>query len=226
MPTFVDDSRSPKKLIVYDLDGTLADTREDITRSANHMRAEAGLSSLTRDEICRHVGLGLRQLVEKCLETTEESRVEQGMKIYRAYYSQHLLDHTVLYPRVLEVLQYFRSRSQAVITNKPNPYSREILVKLGVADFFVEIVGGESAYGKKPEPASLLAVLKKEGIGPAETLMVGDSPIDIETGRRAGVVTVAVAHGFAGREELESAAPDLLVEDFSQLLELARGRGW
>jgi phosphoglycolate phosphatase len=213
---------SARRLIVYDLDGTLADTREDITRSANHMRAEMDLGPLTRDEICRHVGLGLHQLVEKCLETTDAALVERGMRIYRAYYSQHLLDHTVLYPSVMEVLEYCRTYSQAVITNKPNPYSREILERLRVADFFAEIVGGESSYGKKPEPASLLAIMRREGIRPEETLMVGDSPIDVETGRRAGVATVGVAQGFSGREELAVAAPDTLVGNFDELLELVR----
>lgn len=215
-----------KRLIIYDLDGTLADTREDISRSANHMRGQLGLPPLPREEICRFVGLGLKQLVENCLGTGDSVRVEEGMKIYRAFYTEHLLDNTVLYPSVTEVLEHFRGRTQAVVTNKPDPYSRDILTALGVAGYFAEIIAGNSGYAKKPDPASLMALMEKEKALPDQTLLVGDSPVDIQTGARAGVHTIAVAQGFVPREELESAGPHALVEDFSELLELVRARGW
>ena len=215
-----------KRLIIYDLDGTLVDTREDIARSANHMRGEMGLAPLPRGQICRFVGLGLRQLVENCLETDDTVRIEEGMTIYRAFYSEHLLDHTTLYPSVRAVLDYFQSRAQAVVTNKPDPYSTLILTALGVAGYFTEIIAGNSGYPKKPDPASVLTLLEKGKIHPEETLLIGDSPVDIETGTRAGVHTVGVAQGFAPRADLELAGPPDLVEDFNQLLELAKERRW
>lgn len=217
---------SGKRLILYDLDGTLVDTREDIARAANHMRSEMGMDPLPREAICRFVGLGLRQLMQGCLETEDPGRIEQGTKLYRAHYTQHLLDHAVLYPSVREVLDHFRGRTQAVVTNKPNPYSREILEALGVAGYFMEILAGDSEYPKKPDPAGILAVMARAVAIPAQTLWVGDSPIDVQTGARAGIQTVGVAHGFSPREELAASGPDELVEDFSQLLELARKRGW
>lgn len=217
---------SGKRLILYDLDGTLVDTREDISRAANHMRSEMGLGSLPRETICRFVGLGLHQLVQSCLETEDLEQVERGVALYRAHYTQHLLDNTILYPSVSEVLNHFRERTQAVITNKPNPYSREILEALGVAGYFVEIVAGNSGYAKKPDPAGILAIMQRAGAAPEQTLLVGDSPIDVESGVRAGIATVGVAHGFSPRQELEAAGPDELVEDFSELLQLVRERGW
>ena len=215
------------RLILYDLDGTLVDTREDITRAANHMRAQMDLPPLSLREVCRFVGLGLRQLVASCLEAQEDDvRIEEGMRIYRAYYAEHLLDHTVLYPGVREVLDHFRGRSQAVVTNKPNPYSRQILEGLGVAGYFVKIVAGDSGYAKKPDPSAILSLMEEEQALSSQTVLVGDSPIDVEAGTRAGICTVAVAQGFSDRQELESARPQQLVDNFGQLLELARSRGW
>lgn len=216
----------PKRMVLYDLDGTLADTRQDIANAVNHMRAQMGFPPLPEDEICGYVGLGLKQLVESCLGDADGASVEQAMAVYRAFYAEHLLDHTRLYPGVREVLEYFRTRGQAVITNKANPYSRRILEALGVARYFLEIVGGDSGWPKKPDPESLRAILRREQVIPAQAIFVGDSPIDVETGAKAGVLTVAVAQGFSSRAELESARPDRMVEDFGQLLALARKEGW
>lgn len=226
MPISGKNGHGPKQLILYDLDGTLADTREDITRAANHMRGQMGLGPLPRAEVCRFVGLGLRQLVQNCLETEDSARVDQGITLYRAHYSAHLLDHTVLYPSVQEVLDHFRARAQAVVTNKPDPYSRDILEKLGVAGYFLKIVAGNSGYAKKPDPAGIRAIMRKAGADPARTLLVGDSPIDVQTGAQAGIATVGVTQGFCARAELEAAGPDELVENFGELLKLARNRGW
>lgn len=214
------------KLIVYDLDGTLVDTRRDIAEAANHMRARMNLPPLPEKEICGYVGLGLQKLVEGCLNTTDPAKAGEGTRIYRAFYTEHLLDNTALYPGVREVLEHFRPRRQAVITNKPDPASRRILEALGVAGFFTEIVAGDSGWPKKPDPASLLDLMRREGAEPGGTVFVGDSPIDVETGAKAGVVTVGVAQGFCDRGELETSGPDHLLEGFPELLELAKERAW
>ena len=224
--SFMKGSGWGKRLIFYDLDGTLVDTREDISQAANHMRAQLGMGPLSREEICSYVGFGLRQLVQNCLQTEDAQRTEQGLSIYRSFYREHLLDHTALYPGVREVLDYFRGRLQAVVTNKPNPASRQILQALGVADYFMEILGGDDGYPKKPDPAGLRAILDRSKVEPHQALLVGDSPIDIQTGTRAGVATVVVAQGFSPREELVAAKPEEFVEDFPQLLKLARQRAW
>lgn len=211
---------------MYDLDGTLVDTRQDIARAANHMRAARGLAPLPREEICRHVGLGVSQLVESCLGTDDPQAIEEGIRTYRAHYAEHLLDHTVLYPAAQEVLEHFRERKQAIVTNKPNPYSREILAGLGVSDYFFEIVAGDSGFAKKPDPEAILGLMKRANAPAGETLLVGDSPIDVETGRRAGVKTAGVAHGFSPVEELERACADWIVKDLGEFLELARMQRW
>ncbi len=213
-------------MILYDLDGTLADTRKDIAQAANHMRAQMQLRPLPDQAICGYVGLGLRKLVQSCLGTEEDRRTEEGMRIYRAFYAEHLLDHTVLYPGVREALEFFRPRQQAVVTNKPNPYSRQILEGLGIVGYFFEIIAGDSEYAKKPDPESLLAIMSRQGISASEAVLVGDSAIDVETGARAGVFTVGVTHGFSDEQELKAARPDCVVDSFEQLLKFAQREGW
>ncbi len=215
-----------KRLIIYDLDGTLVDTLQDITSAANHMLSRLNAPLLTSDRVRRFVGRGIQQLVAECLNTDDPQRIQEGLGIYRAHYRQHLVDHSRLYPGTRDVLEHFRMRTQAVITNKPNPYSRELLAALGVADYFLDIIGGDSPYPRKPDPTSLRSTMERVGATPEETLLVGDSPIDIETGRRAGVFTVTVTHGVADREELAAAAPDLMVGDLTELLVVAKRHGW
>ena len=215
-----------RQLICYDLDGTLVDTLEDIAQAANHMLRELQVPPLPVHEIRRSIGKGLHELVTHCLKTEDPQRIEQGTRIYRAYYTQHLLDHSRLYAGTQALFDHFSTRRQVVITNKPNPYSRQILESLGVAHYFCEIVAGNSAYPKKPHPAALLALMEREQVHPMDTIFIGDSPVDIETGRSAGVVTIGVLHGFSDAQELITAHPDVLVENFAQLLELAQRHGW
>lgn len=216
-----------KRLILYDLDGTLVDTGEDIANAANHMIETLCGVALPREVIRRFVGQGLHDLVTRCLDTEDPVRIQRGLKLFEAHYASHLTDHSALYPWTLEVLQYFEPRSkQAVLTNKPDPFARDLLNALGVADYFVEILAGGSRYPKKPDPAAARSVMERCQVGPEETLLIGDSLIDLETGRNAGVFTVIVAQGFAHQEALHAAAPDALVQDLKEFLQLAQQRGW
>ena len=215
-----------KKLIVYDLDGTLVDTLQDITEAANHMLSTMQAPLLTPDQVRRFVGKGIQQLVSDCLGIDDPGRIAQGLTLYRSYYSRHLADHSALYPGARELLEHFRTRQQAVITNKPNPYSRDLLAALGVAGYFFEIIGGDSPYPRKPDPTSVQSVMRQAGAAPAETLFVGDSPIDVETGRRAGVFTVTVTQGLADAQELAAASPDAMVSDLKELLDLVKRNVW
>ncbi len=216
----------PRRLIVYDLDGTLVDTLEDITQAANHMLEQLGRPGVSAQVIRGYIGRGLAQLVRACVQTDDPAQLAHATIVYRAYYTQHLLDHTRLYPDARAACEFFRLKRQAVITNKPDPYSRNILTALGLAPFFCDIIAGDERYPKKPDPTSLRALMLTEGVSGQETVFVGDSPIDIETGRRAGVFTVAVTHGFTDAQELTAAKPDLLVENFTGLIETAQRQRW
>ena len=215
-----------KKLVLYDLDGTLVDTRQDLVQAVNQMLTEMGISPLPADQIVRLVGRGLRQLVTDCLKTQDPQRIERGIQIFQPYYADHLLDHSRLYPGARELLEYFKDRKQAVLTNKPNPFSLEILMGLGVRSFFSEIIAGDSGGPKKPDPAALGSLLSRQGVRPAEALFVGDSAIDVQTGRNAGVETVIVLHGFSDENETRASKPDLTVRNLGELKGLAEIRNW
>ena len=215
-----------KRLVLYDLDGTLVDTLEDLTAAANHMLRILQAPPVSSHEVRRAVGRGVHELVRSCLKHEDPKRLAYGVDVFRAYYARHLLDHSHLYPGAQAVLEHFKGRHQAVITNKPEPFSREILERLGVAGYFVEVIGGDAGLPKKPDPAAVMALMQRHGTAPAETLLIGDSPIDVETGRNAGVLVVGVAHGLTDGPELAAARPDALVTNFQELLARAGQEGW
>ena len=215
-----------KRLIFYDLDGTLVDTLQDITEAANHMLREIGLPPRDKKEIRQYIGRGAHELVRLCVKADDQAAIAKGLDIYRAYYQEHLVTHSRLYPNALETLEHFKDRPQAVISNKPNPHSRDILRALGVAQYFCAIIGGNSGFPIKPNPQSLISILMQERVAPSEAVFVGDSPIDIDAGRQAGTMTVMLTHGFTDEPELRRAEPDVLVENFGELLELARQEHW
>lgn len=215
-----------KRLIIYDLDGTLVDTREDIARAANHMRSVFGMPPLPSREIEGFVGKGLHHLVQGCLGIRDAARTEKGVRIYRDHYAEHMLDHSRLYPGVREILEHFKSRIQVVLTNKPDPFSTRLLEALGVAGYFFRIIAGNSTHPKKPDPDSLRVLFKETGVWGTDSLLIGDSPIDIEVGRAAGVTTVVLTHGFCPENELKSLSPDFMMRDFSALLETAKCHRW
>lgn len=215
-----------KRFIIYDLDGTLVDTLEDIAQAANHMLRLLQKPPLDPDTVRRSVGMGLKDLVKGCLQTDDPKLIDEGTRVWWDYYGQHLVDHSRLYPGARDVLEHFKTRQQAVLTNKPNPFSRQLLETLGVGDYFREIIGPDEPHPKKPDPAVVRAMMERAGVTVEETLIIGDSPVDIQTGRNAGVLTVVLSHGLADEAELRAARPDLLVKDFPELLTLAKRRRW
>ena len=194
------------------------DTREDIAAAANHMLSRFQRPLLSVPEVSRFVGRGLHHLVKSCLRTQDGREIEKGASLYRAFYSEHMLDHSRLYPGVKDILDYFKDQTQIVLTNKPNPFSQKLLESLGIAPYFAEIIAGNSSYPKKPSPEAVLSIMKREKALANETLFIGDSLIDIETARNAGIQVAVVTHGFSDEDELQSAFPDFIVEDFKGLL--------
>ena len=208
------------KLLVYDLDGTLIDSRQDIANAVNGTLTELGLKNLPAEAIAAFVGSGVTHLMGQALgEVTDDGAryLERSIKLFRRRYGEHLLDQTQAYPSVRKVLEFFKARKQAVITNKPEGFSQTILRGLGIDSYFFRIVGGDQGFPKKPDPKALLDILKTAGVSSAEALLIGDSAIDVETGRNAGVKTAAVTYGFGKRNEIEKSRPDFLWDDLEEL---------
>ena len=207
-----------KRLIIFDLDGTLVDTRQDIADAANHMRVLSGKIPIMEERIWKFVGNGLFYLIQHCLETDDPKLIRKGAKLYRAYYKKHMLDKSRLYVGARECLEILKGVHQAVITNKPNPYAETILKEFYIYRYFFKVVAGDRVYPFKPDPASTLALMEAAKVTPDQTLWIGDSDVDIETARAAGVHVIALAHGFVSKEKLKAAKPDRLYKDYRALI--------
>lgn len=205
------------ELIMFDLDGTLANTGRDLANAVNHVRSRLNLAPLEDPVIYSHVGRGVEHLVRSSLPDNCEARFQEMMDVFLKRYENHLLDTTVLYPHVRETLDYFGDKKKAVVSNKLHRLTVAVLKGLGIEDSFDAILGGDIISRKKPDPEPLRRMLSSFGVQPVRAVMVGDGDIDIEAGRRAGVCTCGVTYGLGKKEELIKAKPDLLVDDLRQL---------
>jgi phosphoglycolate phosphatase len=212
------------RLFLFDLDGTLIDSRADIMSALNRMLARMGLPALPEPRVADFVGMGVQKLVERSLgeiNSTEPAPdlVQKGITLFREEYGNHLVVQTRLCPYVEEALDLLSWAELAVVSNKPEGFCNRILQVLGVDARFCAIIGEDGASPRKPDPALLFKAMDHCGAGPGDAVMVGDSAVDIEAGKAAGVFTCGVIGGFRPREELEAAGCDLIVEN---LLELAK----
>jgi phosphoglycolate phosphatase len=216
------------QLVVFDLDGTLADTKKDLALSVNAMREYMGLGPLPLEAVTSYVGHGVTVLIKRALgDEAPDAEVEKGLAFFLGYYAQHLLDNTIAYPGVREALEDLGNRKLAILTNKPARFSREIIAGLGLASYFFEIYGGDSFPLKKPNPMGIKTLMGRLAIPAEKTLIVGDSDTDVLTGRNAGVWTCGVTYGF-GAQALEEAGPDLLLGNLRDLPPILDGQagGW
>lgn len=220
------------RVLIFDLDGTLIDSKEDLANSSNYMRTAMGLAPLDHASIFSFVGDGARMLIQRLLDHSEDdAEVDRGLKIFLDHYREHMLDHTVLYPGVREAIEQLSGASRVrrggytltVLTNKPVRFSRLILEGLGVADRFRLIYGGNSFEQKKPDPIGVNTVLEVTQMPPEATLMVGDSDTDVLTGRNARIATCGVTYGL-GAEKMQRTPPDVLVDDLRELVALLNGQ--
>ena len=205
------------QLVVFDLDGTIADTKWDLALSVNAMRESMRLGPLPLEAVTSYIGHGVTVLIKRALgDQAVDGDVEKGLTFFLDHYARHLLDNTVAYPGVPEALEELRNRKLAILTNKPTKFSREIVAGLGLARYFFEINGGDSFSLKKPNPVGINTLMSNSSTPAKHTLMVGDSDTDVQTGRNAGVWTCGVTYGFAP-EAVRNADPDLLLDNLRDL---------
>lgn len=204
-------------LLIYDLDGTLIDSVQDIVSAVNFMLAELKLPKRSPEEIRGFVGEGIQSLVARSLGENNSKLAERALKVLKRYYGEHLLDHTKLYPGVLETLNHFKSKKQIVLTNKPEKFSIQVLEGLGVSSFFEMVIGGDSVRTKKPSPEGVFLALERFKILPSNSVIVGDSAIDVETGRSANITTCAVTYGLGDKKALILSNPDFSISQFRNL---------
>jgi phosphoglycolate phosphatase len=187
------------RLLVFDLDGTLIDSRRDLADAANALIGERGGTPLPVDAIASMVGEGAALLVRRALRAANVARedLDAALARFLELYDERLLVHTRLYDGIREALAALAGDTDlAVLTNKPQRPTERILDGLDIASFFTRIVGGDTTHGRKPDPAGLNHLMSAAGVAPAETIMVGDSAIDLRTARAAGVRCCLVRYGF------------------------------
>jgi phosphoglycolate phosphatase len=207
-------------LIVYDFDGTLVDTLFDIADAVNLSLNELGLRTLSRATIRKYVGKGVERLMAQSIDGTGYTDLPRAVELFRRHYSENLMNYTRFYPSGREILDHFRDKKQAICSNKPEDFVRRILESLKSLDYFDAILGGDSVESKKPDPEGLLHLLDRFQCSPEMAVLVGDSPVDIETGKRAGVYTCIVNYGFGNPKEIASANPDCCIDHLSELKDL------
>lgn len=217
------------KLLIFDLDGTLIDSREDLANSINAMLIHFGKKELPHEVIASYIGDGAPMLVRRSLgDPDDETFVQDAVLYFMSWYREHKLDNTYVYDGVKEALAAIqKSRNtdstgetqplkMAVLSNKPVGPSRAIVEALGLGPYFFQVYGGNSFHTKKPDPAGVQILLEEAGVQPEETVIVGDSDIDVLTARNSGIFSVGVTYGLAPHT-LQDAPPDVLVDHPSEL---------
>jgi phosphoglycolate phosphatase len=197
----------------------------DITNSLNYAAEPYGLDPFTVEKTVSMVGEGLTRMVEKAVGPERQAIVPKFLERFLAHYSAHLADYTVPYPGVRETLPKLTGYRKAVISNKKEVLSRQLLDVLGLSVFFECVLGSDSVEERKPSPKPLRYILELFSADPREAVMIGDSNFDIEAGRAAGVRTVAVSYGYRGKDFLQGA--DVIISSFEELpgaIEAGNGR--
>jgi phosphoglycolate phosphatase len=217
------------KLLVFDLDGTLVDSRVDLANSINAMLRHYQRPELPADVIASYIGNGAPMLVRRSLgDPDNETFVQEALLYFMAYYREHKLDTTYVYQGIKEALEHIHNSGNgastpathalkmAVLSNKPVGPSQAIVDALGLSQYFFQVYGGNSFHTKKPDPAGVQALLEESGARAEETVIIGDSDVDVLTARNAGAYSVGVTYGLAPHT-LEDAPPDVLIDHPEEL---------
>ena len=208
------------EFFIFDLDGTLAATGQDLVTAVNYTMEALGLATLDHKRVISFVGDGVQELIKRSLGGDKQESNALAMKIFLEYYGNHLLDQTVLYPGVKECLNYFGAKRMVVISNKRQEFTVRIVKGLGIAPFFEDVVGGDVMPYKKPDPRLVEPYLKRFNVSREQTVIVGDGPNDILLAKNAGIRSCACLNGLVHRDNLLKLQPDYICESLLELREL------
>jgi phosphoglycolate phosphatase len=205
----------PISLLIFDLDGTLVDTLDDITASLNYTLERLGKERLSRDRVRQLVGDGVDVLLARAF--AEPAAPQQAVALYKSHHTRHLTVHSRLYPGVKETLEHFSSIPLVVISNKSSEFVRPVLECLGISRFFADAIGADSGLSLKPAPDMVLRALTRFHADRERAAIVGDGTTDLSAGKAAGIITCAVTYGFRQEAELRRAGPDHVIGSLADL---------
>lgn len=211
-------------LIIFDLDGTLIDSSEDIAWCANSTLKALGKPEMPMKVIVGHIGWGVRPLLEKLMPDEPTEAINEARGLFMEIYGSRLVVKTAPYPGVRQTLEHFEAagKKMAIVTNKPVTLAQRILEILKLDPFFKAVLGGDSLQNKKPHPEPIEKVIRDLAAKAERSVIVGDSPVDCEAGKAAGAHTIGAAYGFRSIEELIEAGCDIIVGSFPELKEVIR----
>lgn len=207
-------------LMIFDFDGTLVSSGEDLATSVNYTLETLGIPTLETEKIIGFVGDGTGKLIERSLGSNFNDRFDEAMAIFMPHYSEHMLDTTTLYPGVLEVLKHFQYKKKLILTNKHYSFTLRMAEELKIADYFDDIIGADSTPHKKPDSRLIPPLLKRFRAGQDRTVIIGDGINDIILAKNAEVLSCAFLSGLDSRDDLLSLKPDFSCEDMLELKEL------
>ncbi len=206
---------------IFDLDGTIVDTRRDLTTAVNEVRDHYGLPEKDVDEITGYVGDGIIKLIERSLPHRGID-INEAVSLFKKAYEAHLLDTTRLYPGIMEVLSELNGCYRALLTNKSYKLSKAIADGLGITGFFSLIIGGDSLERKKPHPDGVEYILKESGADRGKTVMIGDGKNDILAAHESGISSIYVKYGFTDIHDFNGHRPDFSVDSVSELFDILK----
>lgn len=210
----------PVDLMIFDLDGTLVTSGSDIAASVNHTLKTMGLPEIEERAVLEFIGDGVRKLIERSLGPDRQERFEEALMLFSRYYEEHMLDSTVLYPGVPEVLRHFREKKKIILTNKRHRFAAGLCDALQLTPHFDDLIGADSTPYIKPDVRLAELILKRFQARPGRTVIIGDGTSDVLTAKNAGLLSCALLNGLTGRQALLGLRPDDCCERISETIGL------
>ncbi len=208
-------------LLIFDLDGTLVDSKEDLVNAVNFTLKKLKLKELPFGKIVSFIGTGVNNLIRKSLGAKNSNLVDQGVFIFGDYYREHFLDKTCLYPHVKSILRYFKHKAMFVVTNKNKDVALLTLDSLGISKYFKDVTGGDDPSCLKPSVCSLKVALKYSK-DRKKNIIIGDMDLDVLVGKKAGILTCAVTYGIGKVDDLIKAKPDYIINNLLELKKIIK----
>ncbi len=204
-------------MMIFDFDGTLVSSGEDIAQSVNYMLRKLHLPEREEKEIIGFVGDGTPKLIQRSLGPSAQEKYDEAFRIFLAHYEEHMLDRTRLYEGVEEVLKHFSQKKKVIVTNKRYQFTAQMVKSLGIEKYFEEIIARDNYHFKKPDRRLILSILEKYGIEPEKTAVIGDGINDVILAKSAGAWSCAFLNGLTTRGDLLGLDPDFTCESILEL---------
>ena len=205
-------------LLIFDLDGTLVDSKLDLSDSLNYSAKKLGYQQVPESEIPNMVGDGVRALISRAFHIPlNSSELRTALDAFMEYYKEHLINRTIFYPNVKETIEHFKDKKLAVLSNKPDGFTKPIIQQLGLGKYFDLVLGATETLERKPSAEPIKYILNQLNVAPDRAIMIGDGDADVMAGKNAEIKTCALTYGYRTRSELEELHPDLILDDIGEL---------